>query len=173
MGIKNDYVSHSSLLYTTMFKSIKSIEEVNDDIIGDILMDKVKVNEEGKLIVNINDYAKHTIDSWYYHASNLIDINEAIVVYRGVKFMDRYTNIYQPIPFSTCMCKDNASLWTIENDKRSFIMKINVKCHATYMRTENDSEGDEVILPSGTLKYKKEDGDVSVYDFCEDGEDSM
>ena len=171
MGIKNDYVSHSSLLYTTMFKSIKSIEEVNDDIIGDILMDKVKIEDDGKLVVNINEYAKQTIDSWYHHASNLIDINESIVVYRGVKFMDRYTNIYQPIPFSTCMCKDNAKLWIIENDKRSFVMKINVKAHATYMRTENDNEGDEVILSSGTLKYKKED-DVSVYDFCEDGEDS-
>lgn len=128
--------------------------EIVNNIIGDMLMDKVHIIDE-KLNVDIIPVTLNLIYDWYFLAILLNKSNKCdLIVYRGVKRMSCNDVIYQPIPFSTCIDFDNSLNWIIEDDDCSFVMEIEVKRDCLYTFSGNFEEGNEVILPAGYLLFK-------------------
>ena len=128
--------------------------EIVNNIIGDMLMDKVHIIDE-KLNVDILPVTLNLIYDWYFLAILLNKSNKCdLIVYRGVKRMSCKDVIYQPIPFSTCIDFDNSLNWIIEDDDCSFVMEIEVKRDCLYTFSGNFEEGNEVILPAGYLLFK-------------------
>ncbi len=132
-------------------------QNVVDSIIGDMLMNKVKL-VEGKLKVNINDLVFKLIQEWYEIAISLKkyrknDEND-IIVYRGVYDMkETEENILQPIPFSTSLLISSCYNW-IENRDNSFIMKIHIPSENLFTFIGNKNEGYEIVLSAGFLKKR-------------------
>lgn len=126
-----------------------------NDIIGDMLMNKVYYSSvhNNVYLKKLNRRTKTLIKDWYLLSEYLsLFPRTDLTVYRGVKFMrpDKSYHI-QPIPFSTCMDLKNAMEWIVPHQKDSFIMCIEVSSKIKYTFSDNEHEGNEVILPSGKL----------------------
>jgi hypothetical protein len=124
---------------------------------GDMLMCKVYSNDRGESCIrHLDQTVKTLIREWYLFAHSLsIFKRRDILVYRGVKYMNPNKNHYQPIPFSTSYHFNNALEWIIPNTYHSFIMCIYVSHKTIYTFTGNLAEGNEVILPAGSLFFLK------------------
>jgi hypothetical protein len=135
-------------------------KNVVDSIIGDMLMNKVKL-VEGILKVNINNVVFNLIHEWYEIAVSLKKNEENeknnlknIIVYRGVYDMkETEENILQPIPFSTSLLISSCYNW-IENRDNSFIMKIHIPIKNLFTFIGNKNEGYEIVLSAGFLKKR-------------------
>jgi hypothetical protein len=141
-------------------------QNVVDSIIGDMLMNKVKL-VEGKLKVNINDVVMKLIQKWYEIAISLKKYSKKekneIIVYRGVYDMEETEeNILQPIPFSTSLLISSCYNW-IENRDNSFIMKIRIPVENLFTFIGNKNEGYEIVLSAGFLKKRlnKKNNEIS------------
>jgi len=139
-----------SSIYNSHITYIKSNHEfynVIDSIIGDMFMGRVKF-VDNNLEINIPNIVFHLIEKWYILSDRLKSYNVSpLVLYRGMSNLEILDTIIQPIPFSTCIEYNNATLWS----NNGFVMKINVKAHVGYTYTGNLNEGNEVILPAGYL----------------------
>lgn len=135
---------------------MKRFQDIADDIVGDMLMGKVASSSSSKLIVTLNQRATNLVKEWYLMAS-LLDrkfrrYKTNLTVFRGVKNMSPYRNHIQPIPFSCCMRLSTALEWIIPDKENSFVMVIEVPKDTMYTFIGNLAEGNEVILPAGSLK---------------------
>lgn len=140
-----------------------------------MLMGKVTVltPSSSKVIVNLNNRARHLVKEWYLMATYLHRIfknhKTNLTVFRGVKNMTPYRNHQQPIPFSCCMKFSTAMEWIIPETENSFVMIIEVPRDTIYTFIGNMAEGNEVILPAGALilrtKSKIKEVNVVYYTF--------
>jgi hypothetical protein len=144
--------------------------KISDDIIGDMLMNRVK-HEEGKLKLNMNKFVYDIIEKWYKLSEEVKKYNTPITLYRGARYSKNEKIILQPIPFSTCLDYEYAKDWVFNN---GFIMKINIKYKTPYTFIDNINEGDEVVLPSGYLyQIKNIQNNIIEYDFVPLSHDEM
>lgn len=145
-------------IHITEIDKNRKYQSIVDDIIGDMLMYKVYSNDRGDVCLRHIDHSVRTlINEWYHFAKYLSQFNRRdICVYRGVKHMNPMQNHYQPIPFSTSYNFNNALEWIIPNTYHSFIMCIYVSRKTLYTFTGNLAEGNEVILPAGSLYFLKQ-----------------
>ena len=145
-----------------IYKSTEYLK-TTDDIIGDMLMNRVK-QINGKLTLNLNNIVYNIIEKWYNLSEELKKYNTPITLYRGVRYSKNDKIIVQPIPFSTCVEYEYAKDWIYNN---GYIMKINVKDETPYTFIDNINEGDEVVLPSGYLHQIKSMNNENIieYDF--------
>ncbi|NBP57535.1 hypothetical protein EBU71_13565 [bacterium] len=144
-----------SLLHISFINRHKRFKGIANDIIGDMLMGKVTLIDNNMLSVNLNARAKSLIREWYIMASFLHrkfkSKKSDLTVFRGVKNMAPHRNHYQPIPFSCCMNLSTAKEWIIPDKDNSFVMIIKVPKETLYTFIGNLEEGNEVILPAGSL----------------------
>jgi hypothetical protein len=142
-------------LQVNIIKAHPFFEKIVNNIIGDMLMNKVH-ELNGKLLVDLQPVTLNLIYDWYFLAMVLNNYEKCdLIVYRGVKRMQNTNFIYQPIPFSTCIDFTNSLNWVNEERDDSYIMEIEVNSSCLYTFTGNFAEGNEVILPAGYLIYKK------------------
>lgn len=154
--IHNNYITSSS---TYLY--------IIDAIIGDMLMNRVKINSNNKLEISLTDSVLYIIEYWYELSEKLKTHNIPLTVYRGINYVRKDNDcIMQPIPFSTCVDYDVASEW-VYNTESGFVMKINILGDVGYTFTDNMNEGNEVILPAGYLHKTNIDVENNIieYDF--------
>lgn len=145
-------------IHTTEIDKNQKYQSLVNDIIGDMLMYKVYSNDRGDICLrHLNHDVLTLIREWYLFANYLSQFKRRdICVYRGVKHMNPIQNHYQPIPFSTSYNFANALEWIIPNTYHSFIMCLYVSHKTIYTFTGNLEEGNEVILPAGSLFFLKQ-----------------
>lgn len=145
------------LIHKTEIDKSHKYQSIVNDIMGDMLMHKVYSDEKGDICLrHLDDSVQQLINEWYCFANYLSRFKRRdICVYRGVKQMNPTQNHYQPIPFSTSYDFTNALEWILPNTYHSFIMCIYVSRHTIYTFTGNLAEGNEVILPAGSLLFLK------------------
>lgn len=145
-------------IHITEIDKIAKYQSIVNDIIGDMLMYKVYSNDRGDVCLRSLDREVRTlIKEWYLFANHLSKFKRRdICVYRGVKYMNPTQHHYQPIPFSTSYNFSNTLDWIMPNTSHSFIMCIYVPQNTIYTFTGNLAEGNEVILPAGSLFFMKQ-----------------
>jgi len=145
-------------------KSYESYKNVSECIISDMLMNRVK-KENDIIYVNLNNITINLIKEWYKLSEIVKYYNTFLTVYRGVYKIDQTQNvIIQPIPFSTCIEYSFAKDW-INECNFSYIMKINIPEFTPYTFIDNINEGNEVILPAGFLSKISENQHFVEYNF--------
>lgn len=156
MSVENIYNFH-----VTYIKNNDEFYTIIDSIIGDMFMGRVKFIDN-KLYINVPDIVLHFIKKWYILSEILKKYNSCeLVLYRGMNNLEVLDKIIQPIPFSTCIDYNNATLWS----NNGFVMKINVKSNVGYTFTGNLNEGNEVILPAGYLFCVGKQEDYIEYEY--------
>lgn len=123
--------------------------EIEENIIGDNLMGKVKVRD---LVMTVfhNAFVTKLIVDWYAMSAVIrdgLDHGEAFHVYRGIKlsYIPEHI-IVQPIPFSTAYETD-AGIGFTDNGK--YLLDITVEPNVAFTCINNPGEGDEIVLPAG------------------------
>ena len=145
-------------------KSSETYKIVTECIIGDMLMNRVK-KENNVIRVILSKITLNLIKDWYKVSESVKNHNPFITVYRGVYNIDKTQSvIIQPIPFSTCIEFSFAKDW-INDCNFSYVMKINIPQFTPYTFINNINEGNEVILPAGFLSKKDENQHFIEYNF--------
>jgi hypothetical protein len=131
-------------------------ELISDDIIGDMLMNKIKNGKliditysVDRLIKDFYDYAEKMYQKYHFETgcSNYI-------VYRGTNTNYVKEGIaVQPIPFSVSIDQKNAYNWVRDN---CCMWHIHVPLDTRFLGINNPKEGREVILPAGILVLTSE-----------------
>ena len=153
--IENVYSKHLSVIN----QSENNCDIINC-IIGDMLMGKVQ-KYNNTIFLSINANVLNLIKRWYILLNSVFSFNslfykiDHFFVYRGInlnEFLSVNENIVHPIPFSTCLDYNNSLLWINESRAHSYILKIKITKKTPFIFTGNKDEGNEVILPAGSLK---------------------
>jgi hypothetical protein len=125
-----------------------------------MLMGKVQ-KYNNTIFLSINANVLNLIKRWYILLNSVFSFNslfckvDHFFVYRGInlnEFLSVNENIVHPIPFSTCLDYNNSLLWINESRAHSYILKIKITKKTPFIFTGNKDEGNEVILPAGSLK---------------------
>ena len=127
-----------------------------------------KVSKISNIVyLKINKNVLSVIEKWYNFSSdvkhyNKIHLSKYFFVYRGIKLKSSLKKgdfLLHPIPFSTCLDYDNATLWTNSN-KYSYILKIKISNNIPFTFTGNLNEGNEVIVSSSNLFIQNIDKNI-------------